>query len=70
MLAVPMRTAATVFGALTVLAGVVWMAQGLNLPFAPGSFMTGDRTWIVIGAVALVVGVAVVGWARRTRGRS
>lgn len=65
-----MRTAATIFGVLTVLAGAVWMAQGLNLPFAPGSFMTGDRTWIVIGAVAVVVGVAVVGWARRLPRRS
>jgi hypothetical protein len=58
-----MRIAGVVLGALVALAGLVWIAQGLNLPFAPGSFMTGDRTWIVLGAVAVVVGASLVGWA-------
>lgn len=60
-----MRTVATVVGVLIALAGLVWIAQGLNLPFAPRSFMTADRTWIALGAVAVVVGAAVAGWARR-----
>ncbi len=60
-----MRIAGVVLGALVALAGLVWIAQGLNLPFAPGSFMTGDRTWIVLGAVAVVVGASLVSWARR-----
>lgn len=59
------RTTATILGVLLALAGAVWMAQGLNLPFAPGSFMTGDRTWIVVGALAVLGGVALVGWVRR-----
>jgi hypothetical protein len=62
-----MRMAAIVLGALIAVAGLVWMAQGLNLPFAPASFMTGDRTWIVLGAVAVVIGGSVVGWARARR---
>ena len=45
--------------ALLVLGGAVWLAQGLNLPFAPGSFMTGDPWWVVIGALAVLGGVAV-----------
>ncbi len=61
-----MRIAAVVLGALTALAGLVWIAQGLDLPFAPGSFMTGNRTWIVIGAAAVVGGAGLVGWARRS----
>ncbi|HEU5325891.1 MAG TPA: hypothetical protein VFV59_08400 [Candidatus Limnocylindria bacterium] len=68
----PMRslqTPATVLGLVLVLAGVVWIAQGLNLPFAPRSFMTSDRSWIVIGAVVALVGTALVWWGRSARAR-
>lgn len=60
-----MRNIATVVGVLIGLGGLVWIAQGLNLPFAPRSFMTADRTWIALGAVAVVAGGATVAWARR-----
>ncbi len=60
-----MRTGGIVLGVLMILGGLVWMAQGLNLPFAPRSFMTADRLWILIGAVTAGAGVVVVGWARR-----
>ncbi len=49
-----------VLGILLGLAGAVWLAQGLDLPFAPGSFMTADPLWIVIGAAALAAGLALV----------
>ncbi len=61
-----MRTALLVLGVLLILGGGVWIAQGLNLPFAPRSFMTSDRTWILIGAITVVAGIVVVGWARRS----
>lgn len=61
----PMRNVATGVGALLAFGGLVWIAQGLNLPFAPRSFMTADRTWIVLGAVAVVAGAAIIAWARR-----
>ena len=48
-----------------VLGGLVWIAQGLNLPFAPQSFMTADRLWVLIGAMTALGGVVVVGWARQ-----
>jgi hypothetical protein len=60
-----MRTFPLVLGALLVLGGLVWIAQGLNLPFAPQSFMTADRTWVLIGAVTAVAGAVLIGWARR-----
>lgn len=60
-----MRITLIVLGLLLVGSGVVWMAQGLNLPFAPRSFMTADRSWVLIGAVAVVAGVVVLGWGRR-----
>lgn len=55
-----MRIGLVVLGLLVALAGLVWIAQGLNLPFAPSSFMTADRTWVVIGAVAVLVGTAMI----------
>ena len=60
-----MRTVGMVLGALLVVGGAVWIAQGLNLPFAPRSFMTADRTWIVLGFVAGAVGLATFSRARR-----
>jgi hypothetical protein len=60
-----MRTVATVLGVMLGLGGAVWIAQGLDLPFAPRSFMTADRTWIVLGFLAVAAGVATVSWARR-----
>ena len=65
-----MRVALLVIGILLMLAGAVWVAQGLNLPFAPASFMTGDRTWILIGAVTVVAGAILVGWTRQALRRS
>ncbi|HTI30226.1 MAG TPA: hypothetical protein VL687_07715 [Methylomirabilota bacterium] len=60
-----MRIVAMVLGVMLGLGGAVWIAQGLNLPFAPRSFMTADRTWIVLGFVAVAVGAATFNWARR-----
>lgn len=60
-----MRMGAMALGALLVLGGAVWIAQGLNLPFAPRSFMTADRNWIVLGFVAVAVGLATLSRARQ-----
>ena len=60
-----MRTLLLVLGVLLVGAGAVFVAQGLDLPFAPASFMTADRTWVLIGVVVVVAGVVLVGWSRQ-----
>ncbi|HEX5038629.1 MAG TPA: hypothetical protein VFW95_00660 [Candidatus Limnocylindria bacterium] len=60
-----MRTGVLALGIVLVLAGLVWIAQGLNLPFAPRSFMTADRLWVLIGAATAFVGGLLVGRARR-----
>ena len=60
------RTLLVVIGIALILGGLVWMAQGLNLPFAPRSFMTSDRTWIVFGAIAVMGGGFLV-WRGRQR---
>jgi hypothetical protein len=61
-----MRIGHLALGGLAVLSGLVWMAQGLNLPFAPRSFMTADRAWIVLGAATVLGGVVLL--ARSVRG--
>ncbi|HUG95348.1 MAG TPA: hypothetical protein VMK30_04325 [Pleomorphomonadaceae bacterium] len=52
----------TIVGALIAAAGAVWILQGLNVIISD-SFMTGSRIWVVIGAVAVVGGVALSWWA-------
>lgn len=60
-----MRIMWLVLGALLIGADAVWLAQGLNLPFAPGSYMTGDSTWVIIGTIAIVAGLVAVIRGRR-----
>ena len=48
-----MRAAGVALGLLAALAGAVWVAQGLNLPMAPHSFMTAVS--IAISMMALIV---------------
>jgi hypothetical protein len=59
------RVLPAIVGLLLVVSGLVWIAQGLNLPFAPGSFMTNDRAWVLIGAITAVAGAVLIGWSRQ-----
>lgn len=52
-------------GILLVIAGTIWILQGFDVAFAPESFMTGDRTWVLWGAVALLLGIGLAWSARR-----
>ncbi|HET7686471.1 MAG TPA: hypothetical protein VFM19_08720 [Candidatus Limnocylindria bacterium] len=52
-------------GLVLIAGGAVWVAQGLNLPFAPGSFMTAQPVWVVIGLAAVVAGVVALRRAGR-----
>ena len=45
--------------------GLVWIGQGTGL-LAGRSFMVGDPTWTVIGAICVIVGVAL-GWRELRR---
>lgn len=57
-----------IVGVLVVLTGTVWILQGLGV-IVSASVMTNDRTWVVLGAVAVVAGAGLSwwGWARRPR---
>lgn len=62
----PVRIGLTILGLLLAGAGVVWILQGLRVAFAPRSFMTGDPVWIALGLSAVLVGLALVIWSRRS----
>jgi hypothetical protein len=53
-----LKMAGVIIGALSVLMGVVWIFQGINV--LPGSFMTGDINWSYRGGVLAVVGLVVL----------
>ena len=48
-----------VIGALLVLAGIVWILQGTNV--LPGSAMSGQPVYALLGVVALAIG-GVLAW--------
>ncbi|HWL49309.1 MAG TPA: hypothetical protein VNT92_05485 [Acidimicrobiia bacterium] len=51
-----MRDLSNAVGIILGIIGVVWILQGLDIEVAPQSFMTGDRLWVVLGAVAILAG--------------
>jgi len=62
-----MRLGSLVFGVIGLLVGVVWILQGAGV--LPGSFMTGQRFWLVVGIVVAVFGLALTyRGLRRTAG--
>lgn len=44
--------------ALLILPGVIFFFQGINV--LPGSFMTGQAQWAVIGAIMVIAGAALI----------
>ena len=56
-----------VIGVVLVAIGSVWVAQGTGA--MSGSMMSGHSQYALLGAVAIVIGLALVGWAWRVRGR-
>jgi hypothetical protein len=49
-----MRYVLLIVGGLMILMGGVWLLQGISI--LPGSFMTGQMFWAVMGAVFMAVG--------------
>jgi hypothetical protein len=59
------RAALTLLGVLLALTGAVWTLQGADL--VGGSFMSGQKLWLVIGLVCLAVGIVLLALARQAR---
>jgi len=64
------RTTLIAIGVIAIAVGVIWIGQGTGL--IPGSFMTGDTKWLIIGIIVGVVGVGLTafGLRRAKSGRS
>ena len=63
-----MRYVLLVVGGLIILMGGVWLLQGIGI--LPGSFMTGQPFWAVMGAIFVAVGgLLVLGGFRLRRRR-
>jgi hypothetical protein len=63
-----MRSVLITLGVVAIVIGAIWTGQGMGL--IPGSFMTGDTKWLIIGLIVAVVGVVllVLGLRRPKRG--
>ena len=57
-----MKMLLNVVGGLLILAGAVWVLQGVNI--LPGSFMTGDPQWTINGAITIVIGIGLILFGR------
>ena len=62
-----MRYALLIAGGLMILMGGIWLLQGIGI--LPGSFMTGQTFWAVMGAAFLAVGGLVILTGFRLNGR-
>lgn len=51
------KTLLKILAVLLILAGGVWILQGVNI--LPGSFMTGDPQWAVNGAIIALIGAGL-----------
>ncbi len=61
-----MRTVLLALGALMVLSGLLWAAQGSGLfPYPEQSFMIGSRPWIGWGLLMAAAGLVVIWLGRR-----
>ncbi|MEU5726811.1 MULTISPECIES: hypothetical protein [unclassified Micromonospora] len=54
-------------GLLAVVLGAVWTLQGLG--YVDGSMMTGERIWVVIGPIVVLIGLVVLWYGLRARRR-
>lgn len=56
-----------IVGLVLSLTGILWILQGTNV--VHGSGMSGHSVYTVLGVVVLLIGVALLAWAWRIRGR-
>lgn len=54
------KTISGVLGLTMLILGGIWVLQGLNVSWAPQSFMTADINWTYRGAVFAVAGLALL----------
>lgn len=60
-----MKVPLNIFSVMLILAGSVFLLQGIGM--LPGSFMTGNPQWAVIGSVMIAVGISLILWSNLRR---
>jgi hypothetical protein len=60
-----MKIVLNVVGVLLALGGLVWILQGIGV--LPGSIMSNDTKWAVIGFVTVLIGAGLLYYANRRR---
>jgi LPXTG-motif cell wall-anchored protein len=60
-----MKIVLNVIGVLLVLPGIAWFLQGIGV--LPGSFMTGQTQWAIIGGILIIIGAGLLWFANRKR---
>ena len=58
-----MKIVWNIIGVLLLLPGVTFFLQGINV--LPGSFMTGQSQWAVIGGILMVIASGLLLWTNR-----
>jgi hypothetical protein len=53
-----MRFVWLILGAIALIVGIIWTLQGLNI--LGGSFMSGDPTYAIVGAIIGIAGLFLV----------
>lgn len=60
-----MKTTLRVISILLFLPGLIFFLQGINI--LPGSYMTGDPKWAIIGGIMLALGAGLFWFANRKK---
>ncbi|MBZ9806847.1 MULTISPECIES: hypothetical protein [unclassified Mesorhizobium] len=60
-----MRLTKNLLALIVVAVGALWSLQGIGA--IGGSFMTGQSQWLTIGIVVMLLGLAGLVWANRSR---
>ncbi len=60
-----MKIVLNVIAVLLLLPGITFFLQGINI--LPGSFMTGQSQWAIIGGILIVIGAGLLWFANRKK---
>jgi LPXTG-motif cell wall-anchored protein len=60
-----MRIVLNIVAVLLMLIGIGWFLQGINV--LPGSVMSGQSQWAVIGGISFLVGIGLLWFANRRK---
>lgn len=60
-----MRILSNIVGVLLLVSGCIWFLQGVSV--LPGSIMTGQMKWAIIGGTCIVAGILLLFSANRAK---